>query len=201
MDWQRLASPVSSHNWNQRHSRIRLCIMTGDQQSSSSKDTLKLKQKVLEYGVTKNHIYLYGLPEFTIIMDHKRLAPIYSTFWRELTPRILKNKLRIQGYNYTLQYEPGGAANLQITSPDTPTTCTKRSTLWNRRQKTSLMPSCRSVYLWPLPSKKYSRQCKMIHACKHYHNPLWTDTALSKTNKIWHHTSTPSKNSLHQMTP
>ena len=35
----------------------------------------------------------------------------YSTFQRKPPPRILKHKLRIQGYNYTLQYEPGGAAN------------------------------------------------------------------------------------------
>ena len=81
---------------------------------------------------------------------------------------------------------------LQITSPDIPTTCIKRSTPWNRRQKTSLMPSCRPVYQQPLPSRKYSRQCAMTHRCKPYQNPSRINTSLSKTNKLWHHTSTPS---------
>ena len=39
------------------------------------------------------------------------LVSIYSIFQRKPPPRILKHKLRIQRYNYTLQYEPGGAAN------------------------------------------------------------------------------------------
>ena len=36
---------------------------------------------------------------------------MYFAFQREPLPRILKHKLRIQHYNYTLQYEPRGAAN------------------------------------------------------------------------------------------
>ena len=51
------------------------------------------------------------MPEFSITTDHKALVPIYFVFQRKPCPRILKLKLRIQHYNYTLQYEPRGAAN------------------------------------------------------------------------------------------
>ena len=73
---------------------------------------IEIENAVIEFGVTKNYICLYWLPEFTIIRDHKPLVSIYSAFQRQPPPRILKHKLRIQGYNYTLQYEQGGAANL-----------------------------------------------------------------------------------------
>lgn len=64
---------------------------------------IKIESAVIEFGVTKFHIYLYGLSEFTIITDDKPLVPIYSMFSREPPPRILKQKLRIQGYSGTLQ--------------------------------------------------------------------------------------------------
>ena len=41
---------------------------------------IEIESAAIEFGVTKNHIYLYGLPEFAIIMDHKPLVPIYSAF-------------------------------------------------------------------------------------------------------------------------
>ena len=89
---------------------------------------IKTESAAINSGVTKNHIYLYGLPEFTIITDHKPLVPLYSTFLKEPPPRILKHKLRIQAYNYIFQYKQEGAANLEDYFPDAPTTCTKRST-------------------------------------------------------------------------
>ena len=73
---------------------------------------IEIESAAIESGVIKNHIYLYGLPEFTIITDHKPLVPTYSTFRGEPPPRMLKYNFTIQGYNYTFQYEPGGAANL-----------------------------------------------------------------------------------------
>ena len=88
----------------------------------------------------------------------------------------------------------------QITSPDTPRTCTKRSMPWKWRRKTLLMPLCGPVYRRPLPSKKYSRQCAMTRKCKYYHNLFWTDISLNKTNQPGYHASTPAKNLPHQIT-
>ena len=59
----------------------------------------------------------------------------------------------------------------QITSQGTPIKCTKRSTAWNWRWKTTLKPLCRPTCLLPLPTKKYSRQCEMTYRCKNCHNP------------------------------
>ena len=161
---------------------------------------IEIENAVIEFGVTKNYICLYWLPEFSIIRYHKPLVSIYSAFQRQPPPRILKHKLRIQGYNYTLQYEQGGAAIWQTTSPDTPRTCTKRSMPWKWRRKTLLMPLCGPVYRQPLPSKKYSRQCAMTRKCKYYHNLFWTDISLNKTNQPGYHASTPAKNLPHQIT-
>ena len=72
---------------------------------------IEIESAAVEFAITKNHIYLYGLPEFTVITDHKPLLPLYSSYRTEPPPRILKHKIKLQGYNFTLQYQPGGAAN------------------------------------------------------------------------------------------
>jgi hypothetical protein len=52
-------------------------------------------------------MYLYGLPEFTVITDHKPLLPQYNNFKANMPPRILKHKLYLQGYKFHLEHEPG----------------------------------------------------------------------------------------------
>ena len=41
---------------------------------------IETKSAAIEFGAIKNHVYLYGFPEFTIILDHKSLVPTYSSF-------------------------------------------------------------------------------------------------------------------------
>ena len=58
------------------------------------------------FGVERFHEYLYGR-RFIVINDHK---PLKSTFNRSIIsfpPRILKFFLRLQKYDFQLQYSPG----------------------------------------------------------------------------------------------
>ena len=59
------------------------------------------------FGTLKNHIYLYGLPSYIASTDHQPLLPLYETTKTDISTRILRLKLRMQGYNYHLIYEPG----------------------------------------------------------------------------------------------
>jgi len=68
---------------------------------------IEIESAAVEFGVTRNHIYLYGLPTFTISTDHKPLIPLYTTYKKDPPVRILKNKLCLQGYNYKMIFEPG----------------------------------------------------------------------------------------------
>ena len=61
----------------------------------------------LLFGTLKNHIYLYGLPNYIASTDHQSLLPLYPTTKTDISAHILRHKLRMQGYNYHLIYEPG----------------------------------------------------------------------------------------------
>ena len=143
---------------------------------------IEMESAIIEFWVNKNHINLYGLPEFIIITDHK----------------LLKRKLGIQGYNYTIQYEPRGAANSADYLSRHTNNMHKEINALEQRTENFIYVIMQSCLLTALTIKKIHQT--MTHRCKRYRNPLWTVTSLSKTNKPWHHTSTPSKNSLHQMT-
>ena len=159
---------------------------------------IEIESAIIEFWVTKNHINLYGLPEFIIITDHKPLVSISSAFQRDSSPRILKRKLGIQGYNYTIQYEPRGAANSADYLSRHTNNMYKEINALEQRTENFIYVIMQSCLFTALTIKKIHQT--MTHRCKYYRNPLWTVTSLSKTNKPWHHTSTPSKNSLHQMT-
>ena len=61
----------------------------------------------MHFAVLRNHIYLYGLPRYTVNTDHKPLVPIYNTYRADIPLRIRKHKLNLQGYKFTVIYEPG----------------------------------------------------------------------------------------------
>jgi hypothetical protein len=50
-------------------------------------------------------LYLYGLPKFIVVTDHKPLLPLYNSYRAEMPPRIHRHKLNLQGYNFTLKHE------------------------------------------------------------------------------------------------
>ena len=70
---------------------------------------IEIESAAVEFATTKNHIYLYGLLNFTIATDHKPLLPLYNTYKKDLPARILKHKIKLQGYSFHLNYEPGAS--------------------------------------------------------------------------------------------
>ena len=82
---------------------------------------IEIESAAIEFGMLRNHIYLYGLPKFTIATDHKPLLPLYNTYKKDPPARVLKNKLRLQGYNYNLIFEPGASNAADYLSRHPPT--------------------------------------------------------------------------------
>ena len=105
-------------------------VIRYDSHSATSTETRYVQSEIesaaVHFAVRKNHIYLYGLPRYTVSTDHKPLVPIYNSYradipfriQKPLVPiynnyradiplRIRKHKLNLQGYNFTLIYEPG----------------------------------------------------------------------------------------------
>jgi len=62
------------------------------------------------YAVKHNRMYLYGLKHFELWTDHKPLVPLYNKSNKTLPPRIMRHKMFVQGYNYTMVYMPGAGA-------------------------------------------------------------------------------------------
>ena len=68
---------------------------------------IELESAAVEFAIKRNHIYLYGLPGFTVITDHKPLIPLYNSYRAEMPRRIHKHKLNLQGYTFNLRHQPG----------------------------------------------------------------------------------------------
>lgn len=64
--------------------------------------------KVVECGIFVNQIYLYGLGEvFEVDTDHKSLVPLLSGYRTTAPLRIERMRVRLQGFNYCVNYVPG----------------------------------------------------------------------------------------------
>ena len=68
---------------------------------------IEVESLAVKFAIEKNYIYLYGLPHFEVITDHKPLLTIYNKYVQDLSPRIRNHKFQTQGYNFTLKYEKG----------------------------------------------------------------------------------------------
>ena len=77
---------------------------------------IEIESAAVEYGNTKYHIYLYGLEHYHISTDHRPLLPLFNTYKHEMPPRLLKNKIYMQGYNYTPIHEPGASNPIEYMS-------------------------------------------------------------------------------------
>ena len=86
-------------------------VIRYDSRSTTSPETryaqIEIESAAVHFAVRRNHIYLYGLPHYTVNTDHKPLVPIYNSYRADIPLRIQKHKLNLQGYNFTLIYEPG----------------------------------------------------------------------------------------------
>ena len=68
---------------------------------------LEIESASIEWANRKNRIYLYGLSHYEISTDHKPLVPLYNSYKNEMPPRVMKHKMNMQGYSYTVIHEPG----------------------------------------------------------------------------------------------
>ena len=69
---------------------------------------LEKEAKAVEWGIFANQIYLYGMGNtFEVDTDHKPLVPLLSGYRTTAPLRIERILVRLQGFNYRLNYELG----------------------------------------------------------------------------------------------
>ena len=78
--------------------------VTGPERNYSQ---IEIESASVEWANKKYRMYLLGLPSYQIGTDHEPLIPLYNSYKAEVPPRVMKHKMNLQGYSYTLVYEPG----------------------------------------------------------------------------------------------
>ena len=73
------------------------------------------------FGVQRFHTYLYGRP-FKVITDHKPLVMILNKPLTSAPPRLQRMLLKLQGYNFTIEHQPGSSMALADTLSRLPST-------------------------------------------------------------------------------
>ena len=80
-------------------------VVRYDSRSTTSPETryaqIKVECAAVHFAVRGSHIYLYGLPRYTVNTDYKSLVPVYNSYSADIPLRIRKHKLNLQGYNFT----------------------------------------------------------------------------------------------------
>ena len=68
----------------------------------------------LIFGITRFHTYLFG-KSFKVHTDHKPLAMIWDKPLTSAPPRLQRLLIKIQGYNFDIEYKPGNTMLLSDT--------------------------------------------------------------------------------------
>ena len=72
---------------------------------------LEKEAKAVEWGIFANQIYLYGIGNtFEVDTDHKPLVPLFSGYRTTAPLRIERMRVRLQGFNYRINYVAGKKA-------------------------------------------------------------------------------------------
>jgi hypothetical protein len=81
----------------------------------------------ITWGCEKYHLYLYGKP-FSVITDHKPLVKMFNDPAHQSPPRIERWILKLQPYEFTVEYEPGenNPADYLSRHPDQTSELTRR---------------------------------------------------------------------------
>ena len=70
--------------------------------------TIKLECLAIEYAISKCRFYLFGLPNFEIVTDHKPLLGIFEKYIFEVdNPCLQRPREKMQAYNFTVKWVPG----------------------------------------------------------------------------------------------
>ena len=68
----------------------------------------------LIFGITRFHTYLFG-KNFKVHTDHKPLVMIWDKPLTSAPPRLQRLLIKIQGYNFDIEYKPGNTMLLSDT--------------------------------------------------------------------------------------
>ena len=80
---------------------------------------LEKEAKAVEWGIFTNQIYLYGLADaFEVDTDHKPLVPLLSGYRTTAPLRIERMRVRLQGFNFRVNYVPGKKAGSENNEAD-----------------------------------------------------------------------------------
>ena len=80
---------------------------------------LEKEAKAVEWGIFTNQIYLYGLGDaFEVDTDHKPLVPLLSGYRTTAPLRIERMRVRLQGFNFRINYVPGKKAGSENNEAD-----------------------------------------------------------------------------------
>lgn len=80
---------------------------------------LEKEAKAVEWGVLTNQIYFYGLRDtFEVDTDHKQLLPLFASHKVTVPLRIERMRVRLQGFDYKLNYVPGKKAKAETNEAD-----------------------------------------------------------------------------------
>ena len=75
---------------------------------------IEKEAKAVEWGVLANQIYLHGLRDtFEVDTDHKPLLPLFARHKVTALLRIERMRVRLQGFDYKLNYVPGKKAKAE----------------------------------------------------------------------------------------
>ena len=80
---------------------------------------LEKEAKAVEWGILANQIYLYGLRDaFRVDTDHKPLVPLLTSHRATAPLRVERMRIRLQGFNFHLNYVPGKNAGMENNEAD-----------------------------------------------------------------------------------
>ena len=148
------------------------------------------------HGIQRYHTYLYGQP-FKVITDQEPLVAICAKALHAAPPRLQRMLLKIQGYNFEIEYRPGDKMILADHSvvcltQSTMTTLiwTCESTAWRWRLK--ILSSWRlHSSTFPLLNSSYWRMkpCA-IPSSTHWRKSFTTDGQITwrSSQLTWEHT-------------
>ena len=80
---------------------------------------IEKEAKAVEWGIFGNQIYHYGFGNmFEVDTDHKPLVPLLSGYRTTAPLRIERMRVRLQGFNYCINYVPGKKAGSETNEAD-----------------------------------------------------------------------------------
>jgi hypothetical protein len=86
-------------------------ISCGSRSLSSAESryaTIELEALAITYGIQNCHYYLFGMPRFTVLTDHRPLEGVFRKDLQDIkNSRLQRLRLKVCDYAFDVQYTPG----------------------------------------------------------------------------------------------